>query len=361
MQRRRIGKTCILCIALYVMYYPEAHAMRSGDVIVGFKGGYSQLLGYYDSRLDSAGYYGMYVIPFVRRFLMGEADLAFARYPLKDSEGSYLYSSSLSTGPILHYNLYPFLHPYAGVSAVMSYLYLNAERQDIQKNTYKLGFALKTGLFIPLAWGIMTRVGIEYTQIPLSGEYLNNYNLYAGVSFNYYSYARSENILENNTQSSDRFFIKIDNLYTKGVEEFSRGEYAKAKDLFNQVTTLKDDYKDTRGYLDRIEETERLYADAVDFIVAKKYVQAIPLLERASPMRKAREELIRLRLQLSHSGLVKQLERVGIRAYEGKEYQKCITIMERIQLIDPDNKVVGVYLPRAQKRFEALQGLKLKK
>jgi hypothetical protein len=358
---RFIGRTIILCILLFLISQSEAHAVRKGDVIVGFKGGYSQLLGHYDSRLDSAGYYGLYVIPFVRRFLMGEADLAFARYPLKDSEGSYLYSSTLSAGPLLYYRLYPFLQPYAGLSATVSYLYLNAERQDIQENTYKVGFALKAGLFIPLAWGIMTRIGVEYTQSPLSGEYLNSYNLLAGVSFNYYSYARSENIFENNIQDSDRFFIKIDRLYIEGVEEFDKGEYAQAKERFNRVTSLKDDYKDTRSYLERIEKTEKLYSNAVDLIAEKKYVQAIPLLEQASPMRKARDELIRLRLQLSRSGLVKQLEKQGIKAYEGKEYQRCIVIMERIQLIESGNRVVGVYLPRARKRYEALQRLKLKK
>lgn len=355
---RSLIPVLILCVAMFQAGHSLTYAMKKGDTIAGFKGGYSLVQGHYDGRVRSAGYYGLSVIALLRTFLMGEAELTFARYPLVGSEGSYLRCSSVSAGPLFTYKILPFLQPYAGVSAVASYLYLNAERQDIQADTYKLGFAFKTGVFIPLAWGLMTRMGVEYTQVPLSGEYFTCYNIFLGVSFNYHSYVRSENIFIETSDDSVAFLRKIDRLYTEGVEEFERGRYEQAKVRFTRVISLRDDYKDTRSYLARIERAEKLYADAVALLSEKKYFQAIPLLESASRMEKARDELKRVRLQLSRSGLIEQLEKQGIQLYEERNYTACIETMRRIRLIDPDNKVVSVYLPRALKRNEVLQKLK---
>jgi tetratricopeptide (TPR) repeat protein len=355
---RNLTRVIILYVAILQAGHTLAYAMKRGDTIAGFKGGYSLVQGHYDGRVRNAGYYGLSAIAVFRTFLMGEAELTFARYPLVGSEGSYLRCSSVAAGPLVAYKVFPFLHPYAGVSAVASYLYLNAERQDIQEDTYKLGFAFKTGVFIPLAWGLITRVGVEYTQVPLSGEYFTCYNIFLGVSFNYHSYVRSENVFIETSEDSVEFVRKIDRLYTEGVEEFEGGRYDQAKIRFTRVISLEDNYKDTRSYLVRIEEAEKFYADAVTLISEKKYFQAIPLLERVSHMEKAREELKQLRQRLSHSGLIEQLEKQGIQLYEERNYSACIEIMRRIRLIDPDNEVASVYLPRAQKRNEVLQELK---
>jgi hypothetical protein len=50
-------------------------------------------------------------------------------------------------------------------------------------------------------------------------------------------------------------------------------------------------------------------------------------------------------------------EKEGIKLYDNRQYRDCITVMERILLVDPENKNANIYLPRAVKRNRAIESL----
>ena len=54
----------------------------------------------------------------------------------------------------------------------------------------------------------------------------------------------------------------------------------------------------------------------------------------------------------------KELENLGIKAYLEEDYKSCIFYMKRVQLINPENESVKIYLPRAIMRYDALEKFK---
>ncbi|MBP7583922.1 MAG: hypothetical protein KBA61_07800 [Spirochaetes bacterium] len=321
---------------------------------IGVNAGYSSLSGHYASELNDSLHLGLSLIPFSSRYLLGELDLTYSAYELSGSDGSYLYSTAINAGPLLNLPLSGTFSLYAGLLARGNYFYLDTHNLDRQENTFKPGFSVRAGTFIALPLGLRLRAGIDCSQVWLSGTPFRSYAAHAGISYNLLHISSGE---YRETREKLSVYSQVDLHYNAGVRKFNEGELKDAKESFARVLALKADHADSRSYMDRIVETENEYARAEKHLETRDYFAAIPHLSRAEAnMKEARAALADVRAKLAPQ--VPEMERRGIRAYDAGEYGLCIDLMNRVKLIEPDNKTVRIYLPRAEKRQEALKKLK---
>lgn len=322
------------------------------DIIFGLKGGYSFALGYYDNIMNGSGYYGLNVIPYVTKWILIEMDVYYSQYTVKSLNEAAIHSVSMSIGPSFYYSLVPLLEIYVGVAIKGNYLYLKADDDRFSEETYKPGFVLKTGFFIPIKWGIRARIGFEYSYNELSKREFHAINFFGGISFNYYAYERTRKTKKFITNAKE-----IGNNYNKGLENLKNGKLQKAKECFEKVLTYDGGHKNSQKYLMIIEKTEKNYIKARKLIRNEEYFESIPYLEEAAIyMFEAKAELKVVRKKLSIQ--IKELEKLGVALYEDKKYSQCIKIFEKLLLIDPGNKIANIYLSKARTRYEALQKLR---
>ena len=323
-------------------------------VMLGVRSGYSQVAGTYADEIDGTAMIGVSVIPLGYRFVFIEADFIYASYSLAESSDSMLSSMTFGAGPLFIYSPFSFVEFYAGISFIYSYLHLRAATLGREERALNPGFALKAGAHFPVGWGLGVRAGVDYQHNYLSGKPFLNINYCAGVTYNF-SYIFSP--AEKGQDDPARIEGRIDDLYRKGAAHLDNGEVQKAKANFAEVLSLKPNHKGAKKMNDLIGTKEETFRNAGELLEQKQYYKAIPMLEDAgSHLPEARSLLADVRTRLSAE--VPSLEKEGIKAYEMKEYEKCIAVMQRIKLINPANNVVQIYLPRAKRRFEALQKLK---
>ena len=327
----------------------------AADFIPGIKAGYSKLAGYYDGELNSGPYAGIFLLyqaSAFPKYLKAEADFSFARYAFGKSTDSAIYSFPFSIGPLFCYPISPRIELYAGLSAKGQYMYIHAENTGRDDTTFKFGGVAKTGVFIPVGAGISARIDIGYEINSLSGKDFQTINLTAGVMYNHNLFLRNRTADETDSRE-----LKAARLYAEALDFFNQGDCAKAREKFSGVLKLDTGHRGAAEHLKKIAAIEESYAKAGELISKKNYYEAIPHLENASGnMAAAKSELIRIRKILSAE--IPGLEKQGIEAYEKNDFGACIGAMKKIQLIDPDNDSVKLYLPRAQKRHEALYRLK---
>ncbi len=323
-------------------------------IMLGFKGGYSQLAGYYADQMRGAAMLGVSAIPYSFRFILLEADFAYGSHALKESGRSYLSVSTIGAGPLAYYSVFRFLELYAGVSFTFTFFHLKASALNREENAANPGFMVKAGIFIPLKWGVGARVGFEYLHTYISGRPFLALNYYAGVTYNFGHLLFPD---REDRDDSARTLVRIDSLYRKGLDEMDRGDLGSARDAFREVLSLDSGHRESKRLFDLINEKEEVYRNAGEFLDQKQYYRAIPLLEDAGTLLpEANSRLADVRGMLSAE--VPAMEKEGIDAYEKKDYEKCITVMQRLKLINPGNGVMRIYLPRALRRYEALQKLK---
>lgn len=325
-------------------------------VFVEFTSGYSQVAGTYADEINGAPFVGVSIFPAGYRFIFAELCFSYASYALAASADSALQSTTFGAGPLFLYAPFRYLELYAGVAFVFSYYSLRAVTTNREEQTLNPGFALKAGAHVPIDWGLGVKAGIEYTHNYLSNKPFMNINYHAGVTYDLgYLYAPKKE--PDTVSEKEKLKERIDSLFRKGKESLDNGEVDAAKDNFSQVLSLKPDHKEAKDLQDMIGQKEESFQSARDLLEQKQFYKAIPVLEDAgSVLPEAKTLLSDVRNQLSVE--VPALEKEGIKAYEAKEYEKCIGIMQRIKLINPANGVVQIYLPRALRRLEALQKLK---
>jgi hypothetical protein len=342
----------ILCAALFPM-----HAQNEGEVpriMLGFKAGYSQVAGSYAGDMENAPYLGAYVVPYSFRFVMAEADFSYSSFALKESGDSYLSASTFGLGPLLCYSPFRFIDLYAGISFTFSLLHLKAATLRRDERAYNAGFMLKGGALVPVRWGIGLRAGVEYLYTYISGKPFQCLNYYAAVSYNF-GYLMQPG--GGDAGSDARRLVRIERLYREGSESLEGGDVTTAGEKLAEVLSLDPGHAGARKMSELIAGKEETLRGANELIEQKQYYRAIPMLEEAgSLLPGARTRLEEVRSLLAPE--VPAMEKEGIGAYEKKEYDRCINLMQRIRLIDPANRVVPIYLPRAQRRREALQLLK---
>ncbi len=359
MKIERITIIAAICISAFLLLNPHVFAetkkASNSDIIVGAKAGYSMFEGYYRSRFIGSYYVGasvMYGNPAMVKFLMGEFEITFARYPLKESRSSYLQTTSANIGPVLYYPIASHFQVYTGVSAIGSYLQLHTSRTDQNEKSFKPGLLAKAGFFFPIQQGFRIRLGAEYSLEYLSGTPLHGLNFIGGLYYNFNPDERAgdEGAISDPAARIEWYLSLADKALRKGDVEDARANY-------NKIIALDRNHKEAREQLDGIKKAEVDYARALKLIGEKRYYDVLPLLDDAGKyLTSAREEQEKIRKQLV--GEVPALEKKGIYLYEKGDYRGCITIMNRLLLIDQKNMVGMIYLPRAVKRQEALERLR---
>ena len=324
-------------------------------IMIGVQGGYSQHLGHYGNSLNNAPTIGFHVIPYSFWYIFGEIDFNYSVYSLQSSSKSKMFVYTIGIGPVLYYPLSSYFDIYLGVSFQYSFINLNAVLSNQNERTYKPGFNIKAGFIIPIRWGINLRLGVTYAMNELSGEIFQNINYRGGITYNFYSLFERTTFDPENIENIR--YAKIDKLYRSGVRNMNQGKITGAKFKFNEVLKINPGHKDAKRYHDLIVEKESAMQSAIELINKKQYYKALPVLEDASIiLPAAKNRLKKVRVQLKKG--LNVLQKNGIKAYEQKKYQQCISIMRKIKLIEPNNRTVKIYLPRAVKRYEALKRLK---
>jgi len=331
---------------------PVTEATTKGDIIFGLRAGYSLGLGYYKDFLSNSYYVGIDVIPFVSKYVLFEVDAYFADYPIDKVDKSHIYSFSFSAGPIVYFQLVPFLELYAGVALKGNYFYLKFPDSNKNEQTIKPGFIAKIGFFVPIKYGVRARIGIEYGYNQLSRKDFHILNFLGGVQFNFNAYKRTKDVhtTETTTQGVSRNFAIA-------VKELKAGNHEEARVYFKEVLSYDKNHKDARWYIDKIDAAAENYARARKLVNAGNYYDALFFLDGASEYNgKARADLAAVREKLASE--VSKLEKQGISLYEQQRYGECIALFEKLLIINPGNNTCKLYLPRAKTRYEALQRLR---
>ncbi len=331
--------------------------MKSGDIIWGARGGYSHLTGYWQQELADAPYLGLYQDFFIRDRVMAELDVIYAAYPLDNTASSKIYTAGVAAGPLWHYPLFPYARVFGGLSLSGTYYSFRNEEYDKRERAFKPGGIFKTGVFVPVGQGVILRAGADYSVAPLSGKAFGGLNFTAGVSYNYYALARAvtaEGREGGADWGGDR---EMQTIYSEALGQFKEGNIATAQEGFARVDEKSAYFRDAAGYLAQIARAEASFAEGKRMFDAGRYYESVPPLDDAAKVSAdARALLKSARERLAPE--VPVLEQLGVAAYERGEYEQCIVIMKKIQLADPENRVMVIYLPRAQKRYEGLQKLK---
>lgn len=325
-----------------------------GDIIIGIGAGYSSPMGHYSGILSGSYRVGgsfMYGNPGIVKYLMGELDVAYARYPMKQSRSSFLESVSISLGPVAYYPAAPWLHPYIGVSLRGAYLHLYTDKTGRNVKSLKPGFLAKAGFFFPVGRGFRLRLGVDYTLEFLSGKALHGITVAGGLAYNFNPLEKTGSLLPVGPEGS------IDWYLSRAERALAAGKTQEAKDYYAKVLALDRNNAVALEKVRAIRKAENDYARAVMLSGEKRYFEALPLLAEAGVYlgaARVEEEKIRKLLE----GETASLEKEGVGLYESGDYRGCIAVMKRLLLIDPKNRTGLIYLPRAQKRQEALEKLR---
>ncbi len=344
-------------LILAIAVFPAARA----DAAEAYNGwtfeasfGYGPALGYYDAYLSPGISAGVGAFHPVRLFgvpLVAQGEFLFSRYAMRESSASCLDVYSLRGGFLYIRHLYRFFNPYAGALYQESLVRFTADRIGENDAALKPGAVVKAGFLSSFSYGIGSRIGAECGIMPISDRAFGALTVTAAVTFNYAALA-GEGSGEKNAIRAD-----IERLMRQAQADIEEKNSTAAKESFRRVLSLDDGHPGAREGLKRIEDAERYHARALSLSAKNQIYDAIALFEQASPvMIESERELSRLRGRLARE--LPALERRGIALYEKNEYGQCIAVMRKILLVDPENRTAKIYLPRAERRLQAIERLK---
>ncbi len=330
----------------------QGEEKKKSDYILGLKGGYSFIEGYYGGQIQDSyysGFYFLYSNPNIFPYVMGEFDGSFSRYNLKNSSGSYMSYYSLNLGLLLNYPLVDFLQIYGGASFKGAYLDLDATRTGKSLHTFKPGLTARAGFFFILPMGARLRAGFDYDLLYLSGKPFHGFQLYGGVSYNFNPNVRHAGV--------EPLEERVERLHSLGTRELDKRNMENAEDFLRQAVKLDPDHRESRKKLDLIEETRADFNRAEELMKRGRNYGALNIYLKVSKYTaRADSTIAEARSRLA--GEIPFLEKRGVQLYEQKQYLQCLRVMERLLVIDPDNSTARIYLPRAKNRYEALQKLR---
>ena len=332
----------------------EAKQGASADVILGIGAGYSSILGHYAGMLDGTYRVGA-TLTFgnsaVVKYLLGEVEAGYSRYPMKHESGSYLESVMISVGPVAYLPATTWLQLYTGASFRGTYLHLRTDKTGKNDRALKPGFEAKAGFFFPVGQGFRLRLGADYTLEYLSGKPLHGVTVGGGLAYNFNIAERTGCALSVDTpERVDWYLVRAD-------RALADGKIDEAKKYYARILAIDRNNAAAQDKVAAIAKAEGDYSRAMKLSAEKKYFEALPLLGDAGAyLPQAREEEQGIRKILT--GEIAPLEKEGIGLYESGDYRGCIAVMKRLLLVDPKNKTGLIYLPRAQKRQEAMERLR---
>ena len=290
----------------------------------------------------------LYSLPFFEGNTYFKSGLSNHSYSLDANSDSLLQQWDFNAGGMFSYPLLPFLLVDAGISFHAIYSDLDTENTGNHATAFRPGVSATVGSMVYLGRGIGLFANADYMLSTLSGKKFKTLSFYGGITYNYSDYRNDVD----NLQNADK---KI-KLFEQGNNEFRRKNFYEAKRLFNELYGIDRNYPGLDYYMKRIEEVEQSYRSAESSIAQKNYIKAITFLESCSPYIKECElKLFQQRKNLKVN--VPSWEREGIKLYDDKQYRECINVMEKILIVDPENRNANIYLPRAVKRNRAIESL----
>lgn len=344
---RKIYIGLIILLGFSINSYSESE-ISGKKVLFGPVIGRTTSHGYYNDQLNSGYSFGIFVNYsfFNNPYLLFEGNFLYTELSLENSSKSEFSVYTAGAGPVI---LIPFryIQPYMGFFATFNYFNLNTVVTGRDEKTYKAGAAVKAGMNFPVYKNFCANIGVRYSINELSGEVYHASTFYAGITYSLNFFTREK------VQSITRQ-IEIDEYYETGLTYFQKGDGVKAKEYFETVLEYDKSYKNAEHYIEIIRTSELNYDKALRLISEDKLFEALPLLvDTEKYLIKASLKLTEIREQIV--GEEKKLENLGIQAYDHEEYEKCIYYMKRVQLINPDNESIKIYLPRAIQRYNALK------
>lgn len=362
--RQLIVPLLFLQISISVLFIsiPDYTYARTGTVepvipddriTIGLFGGYSNILGYYSDKLDASVGYGIYITFPLNRYIMADTRITLSSHEFTSSNDSFLYSYEMTLAPLFYYDVHKNFRLFGGAGLDLRYLRVNAVLTGQEENTYKPGFVLTAGSYIKLSHRLSLRLDTVYSQVWLSGESLLNNSFNIGVSYTLAAGEPGEYREEARKEMRSSLDRAREN-YLKGMEELENRNAGKAKEYFQVALTLNPELNEASVKLEEIKEAESAYEEAVKLLARDRYYTAIPYLIHGSAyMENAKVKLEKTRKMLK--GRIDELERIGIQAFNKRNYETCISIMQKILLIDPENQVARVYLSRARKHLRTME------
>ena len=193
----------------------------------------------------------------------------------------------------------------------------------------------------------MIRISSEYKIFELSNEKFHEINYGLAVAYNFKFYDEKE-------ITAIKSALEYNNLYDEAIDLFKKGDGRRARINFQKINKFDDNFRDVNNYLDIIKNNEDKYNKALKLIEDKKPADAVPILiETEKYFIEAKESLAETRKLLMNE--IKSLEDNAVKAYDSKEYNECINILNKLQMIDPENETYKLYYPKAIKRYKAIK------
>jgi hypothetical protein len=313
---------------------------------VSIETGYARVTGYYSSTFNAAPVFGMRVIPLEWKYFFADGSFSFSSFQLSKSNESHLYTTGGNVGINAYYR-YKMISPFAGLSTGARYFYFNGKKTAIKLHTFKPSAGARIGLIAELSNRFSIAARTDYSRNTLSGKTFSELTHTVGIT---YRFGTSDSL----PQTPD---VIVSDHYSEGLKALAAGEFSSAREMFMKVSPKDPEYRDAQKYIDEINSSTAAVDEAKRLIADNKKLEAIPYLETASPRIIETAKIIEsLRSELRKD--IPSLEKNGVKAYDAKEYPLCIAIMRRLLIIDPNNKTAKLYLPRAEKRDEALRKLR---
>ncbi len=345
----KVLSVSFLILISTVNLYPAEEYYK--DITLTVYAGPSYPTGFYSDYLDSgyiSGLSAFYNLPFLNgnTYLLG--GYSYSTYTMKVSKGSSLSLNDFYAGCMFTYPVIPYILIDTGVALHTIYSMLDTDHTGRSETAFKPGYSVFAGGMAYLGRGIGLFINGEYRSTDYSSEKFETVSIKGGLTYNFGDYRTDIESREN----ADK---KI-SLFDRGVTEFKRKNFYEAKQIFAELYRIDSRYPGLDYYMQRVEEIEGSYKSAEQYMAQKNALKAIPYFDSCSPYIKDCElKLIQQRKSLMSN--VPAWETEGIRLYDNREYKECIVIMERILLVDPENKNANIYLPRAVKRNKAIESL----
>ncbi len=190
----------------------------------------------------------------------------------------------------------------------------------------------------------------EYNFLPLSGKLFQTGNLSLGVTLNWNGFSSEKQGYAVNLNQD----IDLESMYARGQAKMDAGNLEEAERIFKQMLQKNPDYDPAIVAIAQITTIRSCHEQTRSLISRGQNLEAIQGLEDCSRYySEDRADLERIRMQYSRE--IPVWEKTGVEAYDKMNYTGCITVMQKILLVDPNNKTAKIYLPRAQQRQKALE------
>lgn len=343
----------LVIILLVIFQFSEAFSSEDyyKGLTLSASAGPSYVSGHYNDYLENGyttGLGAIYNLPFLKGNTYFTGGVSYYSFSMESSHESLLQQGDFYGGCMFSIPLVSYIFVNMGISLHGIYSVLDTDNTERHETTFKYGRAGNFGTMIYLGKGVGLFASTEFRITELTSRHLYTASLSAGFTYNFNDYRADIESREN----ADKKIA----LFDQGINEFRKKNFHDAKKLFSDLYKLDSGYPGLDYYIRRIEDIEQNYLTAENLISQKNFLKAIPYLDKCSPYIKECElKLLQQRKNLRPN--IAGWEKEGIRLYDNREYRECINVMEKILLVDPENKNANIYLPRAVKRNKAIESL----